>query len=42
MRIGFDNDRYLNYDDAFAAAVEYSILLAKVTKRIRESAVMDA
>ena len=30
------------YDDAFAAAVEYSILLAKVTKRIRESAVMDA
>ena len=30
------------YDDTFAAAVEYSILLAKVTKRIRESAVMDA
>lgn len=30
------------YDDAFAAAVEYSILLAKVTKRIRESAVIDA
>ena len=29
------------YDDAFAAAVEYSILLAKVTKLIRESAVLD-
>ena len=29
------------YDDAFAAAVEYSILLAKVTKRIRESAVLE-
>lgn len=30
------------YDDKFAAAVEYSILLAKVTKLIRESAVLDA
>nr|AMP47070.1 tig: trigger factor [uncultured bacterium] len=30
------------YDDAFAAAVEHSILLAKVTKRIRESAVLEA
>ncbi len=29
------------YDDAFAAAVEYSILLAKVTKLIRESAILD-
>ena len=29
------------YDDTFAAAVEYSILLAKVTKRIRESAVLE-
>ena len=30
------------YDDAFAAAVEYSILLAKVTKLIRESAALEA
>ena len=29
------------YDDAFAAAVEYSILLAKVTKLIRTSAVLE-
>ena len=29
------------YDDAFAAAVEYSILLAKVTKLIRVSAVLE-
>ena len=29
------------YDDTFAAAVEYSILLAKVTKRIRESAILE-
>ena len=29
------------YDDTLAAAVEYSILLAKVTKRIRESAILE-
>ena len=29
------------YDDAFAAAVEYSLLLAKVTKLIRTSAVLE-
>ena len=29
------------YDDAFAAAVEYSILLAKVTKLIRTTAVLE-
>ena len=29
------------YDDAFAAAVEYSILLAKVTKLIRTNAVLE-
>lgn len=29
------------YDAAFAAAVEYSILLAKVTKLIRESAIVE-
>ena len=29
------------YDDAFAKAVEYSILLAKVTKLIRESAALE-
>ena len=29
------------YDDAFAAAVEYSILLAKVTKLIRVNAVLE-
>ena len=29
------------YDDEFAKAVEYSILLAKVTKLIRESAALE-
>ena len=30
------------YDERFAAAVEYSILLAKVTKLIRESAIVES